>query len=79
MWDASFQIGLIVILEDDPHEAGFDEQDFLGVKNLARYRVVHMGRNHVAHRSVHVDQLLEKVAWGEELDNIFTVLSADND
>ncbi len=74
--DAAFEVGLVVVVEVDPHTAGFDEQHLLGVLHLARYGVVDVGRDDVALGAVHVAELLGEVAGGEELDAIGSVCSA---
>ena len=76
--DTAFKVGLIVVVEVDPHAARFNEQNLLGVLHLARHRVVDVGRDHIAAGSIHVTQLLGEVAGGEELDAFSPITSAKN-
>jgi len=68
--DAAFEVGLVVIVEIDPHLAGFDEEHLLGELSLASHGVVNVGGDHVALGAVHVPELLGEISRSKKTNSV---------
>jgi hypothetical protein len=66
--DATFQVLLLVSVKIDAEFTGFDEQDFLSVGDLARNRIVDVGRDELAGGVVHVGKLLGELIRSKKVD-----------
>jgi hypothetical protein len=66
--DAAFEVLLLIGVEIDAEFTGFDEQNFLGIGDLAGNGVVDVRRDEFAGGVVHVSELLGELVRGKEVD-----------